>query len=249
MKKLRVIGHTYKGVEYTDGHPSTWEANRAHMTMLPAYIFIHDTTGNIVLIDSYYNVDGSRPDKSISVVIDGPSNRSDKERSQYQRYLSNKEAIQYHKAGWRLLYSMDELPGAQPIYEEYEVNILPSIDGCTFELHEHDELLLTECGAVAHSVKVNSDCQLKLDGANIDSVIAEILRRESVATCNYVPSLCGYNVTAPFGIIEDQRTYTDIGGHYLEVLRGDKQYQIVHLHNGFGDGRYTLRFRGDRLVR
>lgn len=52
-----------------------------------------------------------------------------------------------------------------------------------------------------------------------------------------------------YGSVHMLSTFTDIGGHYLRIVRDNQELKRIHLHNGFGDGHYHLRFTDGMLLR
>lgn len=100
---------------------------------------------------------------------------------------------------------------------------------------------------------VTEDCKMRVKGVDTSEGYADFQIAEcgGVIVSQYVvecPAITLHDLQDQF--VNDRRnelgekevwmdTWTDIGGHYITV----NQQIVAFLRNGFGDGRYTLRFR------
>lgn len=119
-----------------------------------------------------------------------------------------------------------------------------------FELLKGDVLYLDECGSVVLSWSVDEDQLLTVNGM-FDEAMTSCLDYSVEASIISIPDtaekIAGYQVN-------DQqvfyvRTFTDIGGHFLNVKRDNVIIERIHLRNGFGDGSYRLKFINGVLFR
>jgi hypothetical protein len=137
--------------------------------------------------------------------------------------------------------------GKMTILEEKKADNSPlTVD---FQIETGDELILHEFGSIAKWVS-STNHTMKVTGQfteNMDSCSSYEVQSEAIIVPEGSYEDAFYKINdKPVHII---RTCTDIGGHYLSVCRNKEEVYKVHLHNGFGDGNYRLKFQNGLLIR
>ncbi|HMM12466.1 MAG TPA: hypothetical protein PKE03_10270 [Bacteroidales bacterium] len=105
--------------------------------------------------------------------------------------------------------------------------------------------------------EVKQDCDLVIKGVDISHIyphndficVADyfiqcpaIINNKQVQACKRGYSTEMYKHADSLEPIACISTFTDIGGHYISVAYNGNLNTVAFLSNGFGDGRYTLRF-------
>ena len=125
----------------------------------------------------------------------------------------------------------------------------------TISMKKGDVIALTENGVIVKWI-VDGPQDMNITGNTNDNGMS-IYDYKVAAPCIIIPKDAYKSETEKlrkgdgelFGSVHMMTTFTDIGGHYLKIIRDGMVIKQIHLHNGFGDGRYHLRFADGILMR
>lgn len=154
------------------------------------------------------------------------------------RYLTEEELNQIKDLKDTTIFNLYTIPAGKIWEKSTTFAFDQKIDCIELSLKKGDVI------TIDNDFIVSKDSTLKIYGD-----ISELTGMSSDANGNELSK--GYHFVYDYKVLHDDidgvhyKTYTDIGGTGL-YINGE---EIVHLHNGFGDGRYTMRFSKGQLVR
>lgn len=262
----KVIGYRLNEQFYTYGEPNTWDKLRASLSPMqfPYLILLNPSTNEIKLwqyqdtgsldlsqkqlkeiegITYKYIQEEGRGYKTDNAISSKLYSKNRKKLDLVDlKEISTIEQLEAIKNGFNVLIQHISLvPNVEAVTVEIPIDRISPSElkiGQEVCLMENDQI--EELGVVQSGVKIEGDGLSKLEYYHNSQIEM------------FAPSIYNYKVSGiKWESNDDHKTGTDIGGKYLAAKVDNRWLKVCHLGNGFGDGRYTLRFRdnGTLLVR